>query len=666
MQFIVSGQRIAVENFVTGKLYTILWKNDTQVTLTCISIGADCVVFQGEAPLNLFTLTMQNADTIDTIEPTQLGTTNYNNLINKPSINGVDLIGNKTSSQLGIRDVPAIIEADDGKVLTAASDGSYSWQTLPEGTTDYTDLSNKPKINNVTLTGNVSLSDIGAAAASDLAAKQDVIQDLNTIRSGAAAGATAVQPAALDDYATNASVVAGLASKQDSLSSAQLAAVNSGITSADVAQIETNKNNISSFHKPADIYFQETEPTGNIKTDSYWISAETTKQYIKTENMSPSFSEWVDGYINTEGTITAASTTNKEKTSPYIDIGDATTITYSYNDSNAYFPDGGTGTAWRAIGCYAADNTFLSRIGGNGRHAIVTTGANALPEGTKYVRLTLRTYGDTKGIMLNKGTTALPYEPMYIWKDIVNYTSYVRGINHRGYNYIAPENTMPAYILSKKMGFDYVETDISFTADGVAVLLHDSTIDRTSNGTGNIADMTYAQVSQYDFGSWKSEAYAGTKIPTFDEFILFCRNVGLKVYAELKGSPTQAQVDNVCGIVKKYGMENNVSWISFDSTALEKVLTDIPTARVGFIISTATSTAVSTTAALKTSDNEVFLDTSAISDSVISDAITAGVPVELWTVNYKPNIISANSYISGFTSDILNARDVIAKNSLTE
>lgn len=218
MQFIVSGQRIAVENFVTGKLYTILWKNDTQVTLTCISIGADCVVFQGEAPLNLFTLTMQNADTIDTIEPTQLGTTNYNNLINKPSINGVDLIGNKTSSQLGIRDVPAIIEADDGKVLTAASDGSYSWEEIPEGTTDYTELTNKPQINSFTLTGNVSLSDIGAAASSDIPTTP---------------GDIGAEPAITSENKLDPSLIA-----YDSSHAA--------ITSAQVSQIGTNENNILS------------------------------------------------------------------------------------------------------------------------------------------------------------------------------------------------------------------------------------------------------------------------------------------------------------------------------------------------------------------------------------------------------------------------------------
>lgn len=221
MQFIVSGQRIAVENFVTGKLYTILWKNDTQVTLTCISIGADCVVFQGEAPLNLFTLTMQNADTIDTIEPTQLGTTNYNNLINKPSINGVDLIGNKTSAALGIRDVPAIIESDDGKILTANSDGTYTWQPAPSsGTMDYTQLNNKPQINSVTLTGNVSLADLGAAAAADIPTTPADI---------------GAEPAITSENMLDADLV------DDTSSTHKFA------TSAQLAQIATNENNILSI-----------------------------------------------------------------------------------------------------------------------------------------------------------------------------------------------------------------------------------------------------------------------------------------------------------------------------------------------------------------------------------------------------------------------------------
>ena len=259
MQFIVSGQRIAVENFVTGKLYTILWKTDTQVTLTCISIGADCVVFQGEAPLNLFTLTMQNADTIDTIEPTQLGTTNYNNLINKPSINGVDLIGNKTSSDLGIREVPAVIETDEGKVLTADDDGTYSWQELPEGTTDYTQLNNKPQINSVTLTGNVSLEDLGAAAAADIPTTPTDI---------------GAEPAITSENMLDADLV------DDSNSTNKFA------TAAQLAQIATNETNILSEQAKTTgmtagganyivvngikIFVSSTEPTG-AQTGDLWI-----------------------------------------------------------------------------------------------------------------------------------------------------------------------------------------------------------------------------------------------------------------------------------------------------------------------------------------------------------------------------------------------------------
>ena len=140
-----------------------------------------------------------------------------------------------------------------------------NWNEIPSsgggggggtGTDNYNDLNNKPSINGTTLSGNKSLDNLGIQAKltfdsaptegsenpvesggvySALAGKQDAISDLSTIRSGAAAGATAVQPATLET---------ALAGKQDALSSEQLEAVNSGVTSADVEQIKTNKNNI--------------------------------------------------------------------------------------------------------------------------------------------------------------------------------------------------------------------------------------------------------------------------------------------------------------------------------------------------------------------------------------------------------------------------------------
>ena len=155
MEFITTGNRIAVENFDIGKIYTITWQTGNYKSLACTGKGTDFVMFQDQEPALLFCLTMDSAITVSSIDEGGAGTMNYNELENKPSINGFVLVGNKTGADLGL------------------------------------------------------------ASQSDL-----------------------------EDYATNASVVAGLATKQDALSSSQLAAVNSGITSELVTQIRTNQNNI--------------------------------------------------------------------------------------------------------------------------------------------------------------------------------------------------------------------------------------------------------------------------------------------------------------------------------------------------------------------------------------------------------------------------------------
>ena len=237
--------------------------------------------------------------------------------------------------------------------------------------------------------------------------------------------------------------------------------------------------------------------------------------------------------------------------------------------------------------------------------------------------------------------------------------SFVKGINHRGY-YSAPENTLPAYKLSKTKGFDTVETDVEWTSDNVPVLLHDSTIDRTSDGTGEISSMTFEQVRQYDFGSWKSDAYAGTKIPSFEEFIRLCRNLGLKAYVELKGYQTVDKVAILANIVKKYHMEENISWISFGSATLDNVKTILPEARLGVVCEGVTQNVVDAALGLKNATNNIFIDTSSITDEMVQICIQNNLEVEMWTINNQSTMLNANSYVSGFTSDSLNAKEVFS------
>lgn len=240
--------------------------------------------------------------------------------------------------------------------------------------------------------------------------------------------------------------------------------------------------------------------------------------------------------------------------------------------------------------------------------------------------------------------------------------SNIKSVNHRGYG-DAPENTLSAYKLSRKMGFDYVETDVSFTSDGVAVCLHDSTIDRTSNGTGNISEMTFEQVRQYDFGSWKNVRYTGEKIPSFDEFIKLCKNLGLHPYIELKsnGSYTQNDIESCINIVKANGMKGNVTWISFSNIYLGYVKTLDPSARLGYVCDAITDTIITNANALKTDSNDVFIDASAgsITQTLVNKCVSADLPLEVWTVNFLDPIISLNPYISGVTSDYLNAGKIL-------
>lgn len=251
----------------------------------------------------------------------------------------------------------------------------------------------------------------------------------------------------------------------------------------------------------------------------------------------------------------------------------------------------------------------------------------------------------------------------------VDFDKTIKGIAHRGFSSVAPENTLPAYKLAKEKGFFYVECDVALTSDNVPVLLHDSTINRTSNGTGNINSLTWEQVQTYDFGSWKSSDYAGTKIPSFEQFISLCKNLGLHPYIEIKSTQTftEAQVQGLVDIVKSYGMDGKVTWISFSDTYLGYVKSYDEKARLGYVVETISSSEITKAQALKLPTNEVCIDGNYtnLTDTRIGYCITADIPLEVWTVDSDATIKSLNPYISGVTSNSLIAGRVLYEDSMS-
>lgn len=122
---------------------------------------------------------------------------------------------------------------------------------------------------------------------------------------------------------------------------------------------------------------------------------------------------------------------------------------------------------------------------------------------------------------------------------------YPQRIAHRGAGKLAPENTLAAFRLGAHYGYRMFECDVKLSADGVPFLLHDATLQRTTNaraqlGTGNSAvagEHPWAALAQLDAGSWHSRAFAGEPLPTLDNIAAFCLRNGYCLNLEIKPTP---------------------------------------------------------------------------------------------------------------------------------
>lgn len=149
---------------------------------------------------------------------------------------------------------------------------------------------------------------------------------------------------------------------------------------------------------------------------------------------------------------------------------------------------------------------------------------------------------------------------------------------HRGDRKSYPENTMPAFVSAEKLGVDMIETDSRQTADGHLVIIHDRSALRTCGVDRNIDTMTLAEVRELDAGSPFSPAFAGVKVPTVEEFLVWLEGNDLLVNWELKDYPRDMgeefafrTADLLVELIKKHGMENRSMVNSFSARVLEHI-----------------------------------------------------------------------------------------------
>lgn len=145
---------------------------------------------------------------------------------------------------------------------------------------------------------------------------------------------------------------------------------------------------------------------------------------------------------------------------------------------------------------------------------------------------------------------------------------------HRGDSYNCFENTMDAFRAAVEVGADMIETDVRMTKDGILVLLHDETVDRTTNGSGPVSEMTYEELRQLNAGG----IYKPVQIPTLEELLQYLSelpvllNLEIKEYAD-EGNLDRCHrcIDQCVSLVEKYHVADSMVFNSFDAHVLEYI-----------------------------------------------------------------------------------------------
>ena len=136
---------------------------------------------------------------------------------------------------------------------------------------------------------------------------------------------------------------------------------------------------------------------------------------------------------------------------------------------------------------------------------------------------------------------------------------------HRGANQLAPENTMAATQKCIELGVEYVEIDVRESKDGILYILHDKTLNRTTNGSGPINEMYSIQIDKLDAGSWFSDEFRGEEVPRLESYMKEIKGK-IKIYFDVKN----ADLEKLIALVYKYDFQDDCFfWFSNNKKAKE-------------------------------------------------------------------------------------------------
>jgi glycerophosphoryl diester phosphodiesterase len=210
-----------------------------------------------------------------------------------------------------------------------------------------------------------------------------------------------------------------------------------------------------------------------------------------------------------------------------------------------------------------------------------------------------------------------------------------RLIGHRGAKASAPENTLPAIAEAHRQGATWIEFDAKLTKDGVPILMHDETLNRTTSGKGNVADHTLARIGELDAGAWFGPEFAGTKIPTLEEAVALMAKLGMGFNIEIKPCPgREAETARIaCALVDRLWPKSAPMPIvsSFKRESLEAAKVSFPHLPRGYLAEALTGDWLAEAKALDCAT--IHPGWMKLTRPLVRAAKEKGYPLLVWTVN---------------------------------
>ena len=232
---------------------------------------------------------------------------------------------------------------------------------------------------------------------------------------------------------------------------------------------------------------------------------------------------------------------------------------------------------------------------------------------------------------------------------VISYGQNPSVIAHRGGSSMAPENTLSVFHKADDVNADFFELDVQISSDDSLMIMHDGTVDRTTNGSGALAGMTYSQLRMLDAGSWFGSAYTGEKIPTLREALTFAKNSSsnIGVVVELKSRETELAPKAV-EIIQILGMQSKVIVSSFSLAQITQVKAIDATIPVQ-LFATATNTEIDQVSAI---GGEWVGSGSNYSQAIMDYAHSKGVKYNAWTLNTASKMLEVIALgVDGITTD---------------